>query len=181
MVVDAVASAGRLDIVVLAAGLQFMSPLAEFPTAAWDALHNVMVRSPFVVMREAWPALMQSGAGRIVAVGSRSSFLGAAHKAAYVSAKHALLGLVRVAALEGASSGIAVTLLAPGWIDTPLVAGQVRDQARLRGVPELEVTDILKAQMPRGEFLEPVEVARVAGFLAGDAALPLSGTIVEVT
>ena len=136
MVEDAVTSLVALDIVVLNAGLQHMAPIGEFPTAKWDELFDVMVRSPFVVIREAWPALSASPAGRIVAVGSRTSFIGASHKAAYVAAKHALLGLIRVAAIEGASVGITANLLAPGWVDTALLRGQVPDQARLLGVTE---------------------------------------------
>lgn len=180
MVAEVLSSNERLDIIVLNAGLQFMAPIPEFPTAQWDALNNIMVRSPFLVIREAWAALAESPAGRIVAVGSRSSFLGSAHKAAYVAAKHALLGLIRVAAIEGAETGIAATLLAPGWVDTPLLRRQLPDQARLLGVSQSEAVEILRSQTPRGRFLRPEEVARVAGFLAGDAAAVLSGTIVEV-
>jgi 3-hydroxybutyrate dehydrogenase len=115
-----------------------------------------------------------------VAVGSRASFVGASHKAAYVAAKHALLGLIRVAAIEGASSDITANLLAPGWVDTPLLRGQVPDQARLLGVTEGEAIDAMKAQTPKGRFLAPAEVARLAGFLASDAASALSGAVLEV-
>jgi 3-hydroxybutyrate dehydrogenase len=181
MVEDVVTSAGRLDIVVLNAGLQYMAPIGEFPTAKWDELFDVMVKSAFIVIREAWPALSASPAGRIVAVGSRASFIGAPHKAAYVSAKHALLGLIRVAAIEGAGVDITANLLAPGWVDTPLLRGQVPDQARLLGVTEREAIDAMRAQTPKGRFLEPAEVARVAGFLASDAAAVLNGTVVEVS
>ena len=180
MVEDVVTSAGRLDIVVLNAGLQHMAPIDEFPTAKWDELFDVMVKSPFVVIREAWPALSASPAGRIVAVGSRASFIGAPHKAAYIAAKHALLGLIRVAAIEGASVGITANLLAPGWVDTPLLRGQVPDQARLHGVSENEAIDVMRAQTPKGRFLEPHEVARVAGFPTSDAAGVLNGIVVEV-
>jgi 3-hydroxybutyrate dehydrogenase len=180
MVEDVMASAGRLDIVVLNAGLQYMAPIDEFPTPKWDELFDVMVKSAFVVIREAWPALSASPAGRIVAVGSRASFLGAPHKAAYVAAKHALLGLVRVAAIEGASVDITANLLAPGWVDTALLRGQVPDQARLLGVSEREAIDVMLAQAPRNRFLAPREVARVASYLASDAASVLNGVVIEV-
>ena len=173
-------SAGRLDIVVLNAGLQYMAPIGEFPTANWNELFDVMVKSAFIVIREAWPALSASPAGRIVAVGSRASFMGASHKAAYVAAKHALLGLIRVAAIEGATVEITANLLAPGWVDTPLLRGQVPDQARLLGVTEREAIDAMRAQTPKGRFLAPAEVARIAGFLASDAASVLNGIVVEL-
>jgi 3-hydroxybutyrate dehydrogenase len=180
MVEDVLSTTGRLDIVVLNAGLQYMAPIDEFPTAKWDELFDVMVKSAFVVIREAWPALSASPAGRIVAVGSRASFIGAAHKAAYVAAKHALLGLIRVAAIEGASVDISATLLAPGFVDTALLRGQVPDQARLLGLTETEAIDAMRAQTPKGRFLAPREVARIAGFLASDAAGVLNGIVVEV-
>jgi 3-hydroxybutyrate dehydrogenase len=180
MVEDAISSAGRLDIVVLNAGLQYMAPIDEYPIAKWDEIFSVIVKSAFITIREAWPALTASPTGRIVAVGSRASFVGASHKAAYVAAKHALLGLIRVAAIEGASSDITANLLAPGWVDTPLLRGQIPDQARLLGVTEGEAIDAMKAQTPKGRFLAPAEVARLAGFLASDAASALSGAVLEV-
>ena len=180
MVRDVLATTGRLDILVLNAGMQFMSPIEAFPTAEWDRMFAVMVRSPFVLIRETWAALTAAPAGRILVVGSRASLLGAAHKAAYVSAKHAVLGLVRVTAIEGAAVGITANLLAPGWVDTPLLRKQLPDQARLLGVSEAEAIDALKAQTPAGKFLEPSEVAKVAGFIVSDAAAPMNGTVVEV-
>jgi 3-hydroxybutyrate dehydrogenase len=180
MVDDVIASAGRLDIVVLNAGLQYMAPIDAFPTAKWDELFDVMVKSAFVVIREAWPALSASPAGRIVAVGSRASFIGASHKAAYVAAKHALLGLIRVAAIEGAAVDITANLIAPGWVDTALLRGQIPDQARLRGLSERETIDAMRAQTSKNRFIAPREVARVAGLLAGDAASVINGVVIEM-
>jgi 3-hydroxybutyrate dehydrogenase len=171
---------GQLDILVLNAGLQYLCPIAEFPTEKWDYLFSVLVRSPFIAIREAWPALLASPAGRIIVVGSRSSLIGTPHKAAYISAKHAVLGLVRAAAAEGTDVGITANLIAPGWVDTPLVWKNMDERARLRGITTEEAVAAVVAGMPRGKLIDPRQIAQVALSLAADTAWATNGMVFEV-
>ncbi|HWN20824.1 MAG TPA: SDR family NAD(P)-dependent oxidoreductase, partial [Gaiellaceae bacterium] len=112
---------GRLDAVVANAGFQHVAPVEEFPEERWDALLAVLLTSPFLLARHAWEALGASGDGRFLAVASVHGLVGSPYKAGYVAAKHGLLGLVKVLALEGAERGISVSALCPAYVRTPIV------------------------------------------------------------
>jgi 3-hydroxybutyrate dehydrogenase len=181
MVAEAFALTGRqLDVLLLNAGLQYLSPISTFPTEKWDHLFDVMVRSPFITIREAWPALVDAPAGRIVVIGSRSSLIGTPHKAAYISAKHAVLGLVRAAAAEGVDVGITANLIAPGWIDTPLMWKNMAERARLRGISAEKAVAEVTAGMPGGKLLDPAFVAHVAVSLTAESAWATNGMVFEL-
>jgi 3-hydroxybutyrate dehydrogenase len=171
---------GGLDLLVLNAGAQFMAPLAEFPLEAWDRLLGVMLTGPFLALKHAWPALARRPGGRVVVTASTSSLVGEPFKPAYVSAKHGVAGLVKVAALEGARSGLTVNAVAPGWMWTPMAEGQVDDQARLHGRSRDEVLEAMRAHNPAGRMVEPAEVAEVIAFLASDRASGISGAVIPV-
>jgi 3-hydroxybutyrate dehydrogenase len=150
---------GRLDILVLNAGAQAMNPIASYAEADWDRLMNLMVKGPFLAMKFAWPQLTRQPGGRIIVTSSTAGLTGAPYKAAYVAAKHAVLGLVKVAALEGAGAGLTANAVASGWMRTPLADNQIRDHIRLRGISRDDVIAGMMAEQPAGRFVDPAEVA----------------------
>ena len=182
---DAIAAAlerfGRLDTVVPNAGFQHVAPVAEFPEDRWDAIIAILLTSPFLLARAAWPALRDSGDGRFVAIASVHGLVASPYKAAYVSAKHGVLGLVKTLALEGAEHGITASAVCPGFVRTPLVEGQVADQARVHGVSEETVLeDVILAPHAVKRLIEPDEVAEVVAFLLGPGGRPFTGAPVTM-
>lgn len=170
----------RLDILILNAGTQAMNPIADYPEADWDRLMNLMVKGPFLAMKFAWPHLTRQPGGRIIVTSSTAGLVGAPYKAAYVAAKHAVLGLVKVAALEGAAAGLTANAVAPGWMNTPLADNQIRDHVRLRGISRDEVIAGMAAEQPAGRFVDTAEVARLITFLAGDGGSAINGACIPV-
>jgi len=179
MVEEALSRHGRLDTVVLNAGLQFMAPIDEFPEAEWDRLLNVMVTGPSEAIKAAWPHLTARPGGRIVVVGSSLSYVAEPFKAAYVAAKHAIVGLMKVAALEGAPLGLCANAVLPGLMWTPLMQRQLTDHERLRGEPREKVLERIDLLQP-GRAIEPSEVAEMICFLSSDRASGVSGASVPV-
>jgi 3-hydroxybutyrate dehydrogenase len=175
-----VAERGRLDILVLNAGVQHMSPINEFPSERWHHLLDVMLSGPFYAIRAAWPHLISHGGGRIIAVASTSSFVAEPFKAAYVTAKHGLLGLVKVAAKEGAPYGLTANAVAPSWMRTPMVEAQLADRVRLLGLHEDEVREQMVADHAVKRFVELGEVAAAIAFLASSAATAITGACLPV-
>jgi 3-hydroxybutyrate dehydrogenase len=171
---------GRLDVLVLNAGVQFMAPLPEFPEHEWDRVMNVLVKGPYLAIRHAWPALIARPGGRIVVTASALSYVAEPFKAAYVAAKHGVLGLVKVAALEGGPHGLTANAVAPGRVWTPLVANQVADYVRLRGVSEEQVLEEMLARYPARRFVEAEEVADTVVFLASAKASAITGACLPV-
>jgi 3-hydroxybutyrate dehydrogenase len=170
------AHGGRLDVLVNNAGLQFVAPLEEFPTARFEQLLRVMLVAPFVATKHAFPIMKRQRYGRILNLASINGLVGFAGKAGYNSAKHGLLGLTKVAALEGAPHGITVNALCPGYVDTPLVRNQLQDLARTRGVPlERVLEDVIYPLVPLRRLLTTAEVARYAVFLAAEASGGITG------
>ncbi len=182
---DAVAAArerfGRLDLLVPNAGFQHVAPVAEFDEDQWDGLLAILLTSPFLLAKHAWPALAASGDGRIVVVASAHALVASPFKAGYVSAKHGVLGLVKTLALEGAEQGILATAVCPGYVRTPLVERQIADQARAHGLPEERVLEeVILAPQPVKRLIEPEEVAGVVAFLAGPGGRAFSGVPVPM-
>ncbi len=175
-VVAALERFGGLDVVVPNAGVQHVAPVEEFPVERWQTLIALMLTSPFLLARAAWPALRTSGSGRFIAIASVHGLVASPFKSAYVSAKHGLFGLIKTLALEGAGSGIAATAVCPGYVRTALVEGQIRDQARAHGLPEERVLEeVILAPHAVKELIEPSEVAEVVAFLAGPQGRAFTG------
>jgi len=151
--VDKALERGRLDVVVANAGVQHVAPVEDFPEDKWDQLIAVLLTSPFLLAKYAWPALRESR-GRFIAVASVHGLVASPNKIAYISAKHGVLGLVKTLALEGAEDGITAAAICPGWVRTPLAEAQVAE----RGDGLLDV-------QPVREFIEPAEVAEAVAFL----------------
>ena len=151
-------------------------PVEEFPDERWDSLLAVLLTSPFLLAKHAWKALGESGDGRFLAVASVHGLVASPYKAGYVAAKHGLLGLVKVLALEGAEHGICVAALCPGYVRTPIVEAQIEAQARATGVaPERVLEDVLLAPQAIKRLLEPDEVAETAAFLLGPGGRAFTG------
>jgi 3-hydroxybutyrate dehydrogenase len=159
---------GRLDAVIPNAGFQHVAPIEEFPEDRWDAVIALLLTSPFLLARHAWPHLRASGSGRFVAIASVHSLVASPYKAAYVSAKHGVLGLVKTLALEGAPHGISATAVCPSYVRTPLVEGQIAEQAKAHGLPEDRVLEeVILAPQAVKRLIEPDEVAATVAFLLG--------------
>jgi 3-hydroxybutyrate dehydrogenase len=160
---------GRLDAVIPNAGFQHVAPIEEFPEDRWDELISLLLTSPFLLARYAWPYLRRSDRGRVVVIASAHSLVASPYKAAYVAAKHGVLGLVKTLALEGADHGISVSAVCPGYVRTPLVEGQIADQANAHGLPEERVLqDVILAPHAVKRLIEPAEVASTVAFLLSD-------------
>jgi 3-hydroxybutyrate dehydrogenase len=172
---------GRLDIVVPNAGVQHVAPVREFPEERWELLISLMLTSPFLLARYAWDALAESGAGRIAVIASAHALVASPYKAAYVSAKHGVLGLVKTLALEGADVGICATAVCPAFVRTPLMERQIPDQAKAHDMSEERVLEevILQPHAVK-RLIEPEEVAATVAFLAGPDGAAFTGAPVTM-
>ena len=183
---DAVAAAldqfGRLDMIVANAGVQHVSPVADFAEDQWDMLIALMLTSPFLLAKYGWPALVDAPeGGRFLVIASVHALVASPFKAGYVAAKHGALGLVKTLALEGAEHGICACAICPGWVRTPLVEKQVAAQAAAHGMPEDRVLqDVMLAAQPVKKLIEPEEVAEVASFLLGPNGRSFTGVPVTM-
>jgi 3-hydroxybutyrate dehydrogenase len=167
---------GRLDAVIANAGLQHVSPVEDFDEDQWDRIVAVLLTSPFLLAKHAWPALRDSGEGRFVAIASAHALAASPYKAAYVSAKHGVLGLVKTLALEGADDGIAAVAVCPGYVRTPLVERQIADQAKAHGLPEDRVLEeVILAPHAVKRLIEPEEVAEAVVYLLGPGGRSMTG------
>jgi 3-hydroxybutyrate dehydrogenase len=167
---------GRLDAVIPNAGFQHVAPVEEFPEDRWDAMLALLLTSPFLLARAAWPALRESGDGRFVAVASVHGLVASPYKSAYVAAKHGLIGLVKTLALEGAEHGITATAVCPAYVRTPLVENQIAAQAKAHNLPEDKVLeDVILAPQAIKRLIEPAEVADVVAFLLGPGGRSFTG------
>jgi 3-hydroxybutyrate dehydrogenase len=167
---------GRLDAVIPNAGFQHVAPVEEFPEDRWDAMVALLLTSPFLLARAAWPALRESGDGRFVPIASVHGLVASPFKTAYVSAKHGVLGLVKTLALEGAEHGILATAVCPGYVRTPLVEKQIADQAIAHNIPQSEVVEkVMLTESAIKTLVEPTEVADLVLWLCGDTARMVTG------
>jgi len=168
---------GRLDILVNNAGLQHVAPIQDFPEEKWDLLVGVMLTGAFLLTKHAFPHMIRQHFGRIINIASAHGLVASPFKAAYVSAKHGLLGLTKVIALEGAAHNITSVAVCPGYVRTPLVEKQIADQAQAHGISAQEVMEkVVLAPQAIKRLLEPEEVAEVVVFLCTDQASGITGT-----
>jgi 3-hydroxybutyrate dehydrogenase len=181
MIAATVASHGRLDILVNNAGIQHVAPLDQFPVEKWDAILSINLSSAFHTMRLALPAMRQNRFGRIINIASAHGLVASPFKAAYVSAKHGIVGLTKVAALETAEEGITCNAICPGYVYTPLVEAQIDGQAKAHGISREQVIhDVLLAQQPNQRFAMVEELGALTVFLASDAAASITGIALPV-
>ncbi|WP_262297700.1 3-hydroxybutyrate dehydrogenase [Microvirga sesbaniae] len=181
MVDRALETFGRLDILVNNAGIQHVSPIDRFPVETWDAVLAINLSSAFHTIRLALPAMRRQGWGRIINIASAHALVASPFKAAYVAAKHGIVGLTKVVALETAEQNITCNAICPGYVSTPLVEAQIDDQARSHGIPrEQVIRDVLLAQQPNKRFATVDEIGAFATFLAGDGAASITGAALPV-
>jgi len=172
---------GRVDILVNNAGIQHVAPLQEFPPAKWDAILAINLSSTFHTTRLSLPSMIANKWGRIINIASAHGLVGSAYKSAYVAAKHGMLGLTKVTALEVAEQGITCNAICPGYVYTPLVEAQIEGQAKAHGIPrEQVIREVLLAQQPNKRFATVEELGAFAVFLASDAAASITGTSIAV-
>lgn len=164
------------DILVNNAGIQTVSPLVNFEPSTFRRMLDIMVTAPFLLTRAVLPGMYRRGWGRIVNISSVHGIRASPFKSAYVTAKHALEGLSKVTALEGAEHGVTSNCLNPGYVRTALVEAQIADQARTHGIPESEVVEkVMLSEAAIKRLLEPSEVADLALWLCGDTARSVTG------
>jgi 3-hydroxybutyrate dehydrogenase len=174
---------GGVDIMVNNAGIQHVAPIEEFPDEKWDAIMAINLSSAFHATKLVLPGMRQRGWGRVINVASAHALVASPYKAAYVAAKHGMLGLTKVTALETAEDGITCNAICPGYVRTPLVEKQIDDTAKAHDIPRDKViSDVLLKNQPNKRFVEVTELAALALFLCTDsgasvtgAALPMDG------
>jgi 3-hydroxybutyrate dehydrogenase len=172
---------GRIDLVVANAGIQHVASVRDFPEDKWEQIIALLLTSPFLLAKYAWDPLVASGAGRFIAVASAHALVASPYKSAYVAAKHGVLGLVKTLALEGGDAGITANAVCPGYVRTPLVEGQLAEQAKLHDTTEERaLEDVILAPHAVKRLIEPQEVAGVIAFLAGPEGGAFSGSPVTM-
>jgi 3-hydroxybutyrate dehydrogenase len=172
---------GSVDVLVNNAGIQFVSPVEDFPIEKWDQILAINLSSAFHAIRAAVPGMKERGWGRIISTASAHSLVASPFKSAYVAAKHGIAGLTKTVALELATHGITVNCISPGYVWTPLVENQIPDTMKARGLTrEQVINDVLLDSQPTKQFVTVDEVAAIAVFLCGEGAKQITGANLSV-
>ena len=174
---EAAETFGSVDILINNAGIQYVSPVDEFPHSKWEAIIAINLSSAFYTSHFTIPLMKKAGWGRIINIASAHGLVASPYKSAYVAAKHGIVGLTKTLGLELAEENITVNAICPGYVKTPLVEGQIADTAKARGISEEEVVKdvLLKAQWTK-KFVTTEQIAQLALFLASDSAENITGT-----
>jgi 3-hydroxybutyrate dehydrogenase len=181
MVALAESTFGSVDVLVNNAGIQFVSPIEDFPIEKWDQIIAINLTSAFHAIRAAVPGMKKRGWGRIISTASAHSLVASPFKSAYVAAKHGIAGLTKTVALELATHGVTVNCISPGYVWTPLVENQIPDTMKARGLTrEQVINDVLLDSQPTKQFVTVDEVAAIAVFLCTDAAKQMTGANLSV-
>jgi 3-hydroxybutyrate dehydrogenase len=181
LVTQAETDFGGVDVLINNAGVQHVAPIDEFPAQRWDLIIGVNLSSAFHTSQAVWPGMKRRGFGRIINVASAHGLAASPFKSAYVAAKHGMVGLTKVLALEGAAYGITANAICPGYVKTPLVEGQIADQAKSYGMSEEEVVEkVLLKKHAVKEFVSLELLGQTALYLASAAAGTLTGVALPV-
>ena len=181
MVEKTLQTSGRLDILVNNAGIQHVAPLQDFPPEKWDAILAINLSSAFHTTRLALPSMLANKWGRIINIASTHGLVASPYKSAYVAAKHGIVGLTKVTALETAEQGITCNAICPGYVYTPLVEAQIEGQAKAHNISrEKVIRDVLLAQQPNKRFATVEELGALSVFLASEAAASITGIALPV-
>ena len=172
---------GGVDVLVNNAGIQYVSPIDEFPPAKWDAIIAINLSSAFHTIRLTLPVMKEKNWGRIINLASAHGLVASPFKSAYVAAKHGMLGLTKTVALEVAEQGITCNAICPGYVQTPLVDGQIDDTAKARGISREEVIrDVILHAQPTKEFVKTDQISDLVLFLASNAAASITGAALPI-
>lgn len=181
MMAETIATFGRVDILVNNAGIQFVADIVDFPEDKWDAVLAVNLSAAFHAIKAATPGMVAHGWGRIVNIASAHGLVASGQKAAYVAAKHGLVGLTKVAAIELAATGVTCNAVCPGWVRTPLVEAQVAARAERRGTTiEHETDTLLGEKQPMRQFSTPEQIGALVVFLCSPAAATITGAPLSI-
>ena len=181
MIRDAEATFGAVDILVNNAGIQTVEKIEDFPADRWELILAINLSSNFYTIKAAVPGMKARGFGRIINVASAHGLVASPYKAAYVSAKHGVLGLTKTVALELAETGITCNAICPGFVKTPLVEGQIAEQAKANNMSEEQVVhDVILASQPSKRFVAIEELGAMAVFLASDHGASMTGVPVSM-
>jgi len=181
MMATAAEAFGGVDILVNNAGIQYVAPVDEFPPEKWDAILAINLSAAFHAIRAALPGMKARGFGRIVSIASAHGLVASPYKSAYVAAKHAVIGLTKVVALETAQTAITCNAICPGYVWTPLVEKQIGEQAAAHGLPrEKVISDVLLKAQPNKRFAQAREIAALTAFLCTDDAASITGAALPV-
>lgn len=181
LVQSAIAAFGRIDVLVNNAGIQFVSPIEDFPVERYDAIIALNLSSAFHTMRAAMGAMKAAKYGRIINIASAHAHVASPFKSAYVAAKHGVLGLTKAVALEGAAFNVRCNAISPGYVLTQLVENQIPDTMKARGLTrEQVINDVLLAAQPTKQFVKVEDVAGIALFLISPAADQINGASLSV-
>jgi len=172
---------GSLDVLVNNAGIQHVANIEDFPVEKWDAVIAINLSSSFHTIRAAVPGMKKRKWGRIINIASAHGLVASGQKAAYVAAKHGIVGLTKVVAIETANNGITCNAICPGWVLTPLVQLQIDARAKAQGIStrEAEVA-LLSEKQPMHQFTKPENIGALAVFLSGDAAASITGSAYSI-
>lgn len=177
LVEDAQSRLGSVDILVNNAGIQHVDAVENFPAARWDAVIAINLSSAFHTIRAALPAMKEKGWGRLINVASVHGLVASVNKAAYVAAKHGIIGLTKVVALENAETDVTCNAICPGWVLTPLVQKQIDARAAAQGIAIADAgRDLLSEKQPSKRFTTPEQLGELAVFLCSPAASNMTGT-----
>jgi 3-hydroxybutyrate dehydrogenase len=172
---------GGVDILVNNAGIQHVARIVDFPENKWDAVIAINLSAAFHGAKAVLPHMTRNKWGRIINIASAHGLVASGEKAAYVTAKHGLVGLTKVLAIETANDGITCNAICPGWVLTPLVEQQIAARAKAEGIPvEQASADLLSEKQPMLQFTTPEKIAALAVFLCGDGASTMTGTALPI-
>lgn len=181
MIMQSVKQGGSIDILINNAGIQHVAPIEKFPTDRWNDIIAINLSSAFHTMKAALPYMVEAGWGRVVNVASAHSLVASPYKCAYVAAKHGIAGLTKTAALEMAEKNVTVNAVAPGYVETPLVTGQIADTAQVKGMSEEQVIhDVMLLAQPIRKLITTEQVANLVLFLCTDQASAMTGSILPI-
>ena len=181
MVQRAIARFGQIDIVVNNAGIQHVAPIGEFPAAKWDQILAINLSSAFHLIQATFEQMKGRGYGRIVNIASAHGLIASPFKSAYVAAKHGMVGLTKVVALEGAEHGVTSNAICPGYVWTPLVEKQIEDQAKSHNIArDAVIRDVFLKNQPTRRFATVEEMGALTVFLCSDCAASITGTALPV-
>ncbi len=172
---------GSCDILVNNAGIQFTAPVEEFPEEKWDAIIAINLSSAFHSVKAALPSMQKNNYGRVINIASVHGLVASKNKAAYVAAKHGIVGLTKVVALENAESNITCNAICPAWVHTPLVQKQIDDKAKAENISVEEATArLLGEKQPNKRFIKPEQIGAMIVFLCGDNGASMTGEIITM-